>query len=402
MPNYTYTAKSDPQKTIQGLIDAESQQEAITKLTRMGYFPISIEAENPASGKLNFWQLRKVSNKDILLFTQQLSNLLDSGVNILNGLNIILAQTSNRYLKSAVSDIISKIKDGKSFSESLALHPELFPNLYVSLAHSGEVGGNLEQAIKRLASYMEKEDEFKNSFLASLMYPLFVFIVGALTVVVLVGFVIPRLITMFEDMGQTLPLPTKILINLSWLLQHYWIPAAAFIMIAVFLLLRFKRTAKGKIIWDALKLKTPVWGGITLKAEISRLTHTLSLLLSSGIPILYALDISTSSIDNQILKSELKKFKEKISEGARLSICLKDSELFPDFVTNILTVGEESGALEKTLMRVAEIYEKQVDRSLKTLGRVLEPLIILIMGLIVGFIVLSMLLPIFQINLMAR
>jgi type II secretory pathway component PulF len=402
MPSYTYTAKSHPQKTIQGSIEAESEQEAVNKLSKMGYFPILIRAENIYPDKKNFWHLSKVSNRDIVLFTQQLSNLIESGVNILSGLSIVLAQTPNKYLKSAVNDIISKIKDGKSFSQGLAVYPDLFSNLYVSMVRSGEVGGNLEQTIKRLSDYLEKAEEFKNSLVASLMYPFFVFMVGTLTVIILVGFVIPRLITMFTEMGQALPLPTRILINISGLLQHNWVFIVAFISISVFLFLRWKRTSTGKIIWDSFKLRTPIWGEIILKTEISRLTHTLSLLLSSGIPILYALDISTSSVDNQILKFELQKFKQKISEGSRFSHCLKDSKSFPDFVTNILTVGEESGTLEKSLMRVAEIYETQVDRSLKTLGRILEPLIILVMGLIVGFIVLSMLLPIFQINLIAR
>lgn len=399
MPSYFYRAKSQPQKTIQGHIEAESEQDAITKLARMGYFPIAINPETDSLDIEKGLQFRRIPRRDIVLFTHQLSGLLESGVNILNSLNIISTQTANRYLRASINGIIDSIKNGKSLSQSLNLYPNFFSNLYISMVRSGEVGGNIELSLKRLANFLEKEEEFKNSLRASLVYPAFVFLVGVLTVVTLLVFVIPRLVTMFEDMGQLLPLPTRILIGASGLLRNYWLPIVAAISILIFLLLRWKQTQKGRIAWDTLKLKTVVLGEIILKAEISRLMHTLSLLLSSGIPILYSLDISSSVVENQVLKIELQKFKEKINQGLRFSQCLKDSKLFPNFVTNILTVGEETGSLEKSLMHISDSYEKDTDRILKTLSRLLEPVIILVMGLIVGFIVLSMLLPIFQINL---
>jgi len=402
MPRYTYIAKSQPNKTIQGDIEAESEQDAINKLTKMGYFPISVGAESLSFDKRSALSFGKISNREIVLFTRQASSLIESGVNILNSFNIILRQTTNKYLKAILNDIISKIKDGKSLSESLAQHPDLFPNLYTSMVHSGEVGGTLEQTLKRLADFLEKEEEFKNSVRAALTYPTFVFAVSVLTVIILLGFVIPRLVTMFEDMGQILPLPTRILIGISGFLRSYWWFILAIIAILVFLLNRFYRNPQGRILWDGFQLKLVIIGEITLKTEISRLSRTLSLLLSSGIPIIYSLDISTSILGNQILKLEVQKIKDQISGGLSFSQALKDSKLFPIFVTNIVIVGEESGILEKSLLRIADDYEKETDRTLKTLTRLLEPLIILVMGLIVGFIVVSMLLPIFQINLIAR
>jgi len=402
MPRYTYIAKSQPNKTIQGDIEAESEQDAINKLTKMGYFPISVGAESLSFDKRSALSFGKISNREIVLFTRQASSLIESGVNILNSFNIILRQTTNKYLKAILNDIISKIKDGKSLSESLAQHPDLFPNLYTSMVHSGEVGGTLEQTLKRLADFLEKEEEFKNSVRAALTYPTFVFAVSVLTVIILLGFVIPRLVTMFEDMGQILPLPTRILIGISGFLRSYWWFILAIIAILVFLLNRFYRNPQGRILWDGFQLKLVIIGEITLKTEISRLSRTLSLLLSSGIPIIYSLDISTSILGNQILKLEVQKIKDQISGGLSFSQALKDSKLFPIFVTNIVIVGEESGILEKSLLRIADDYEKETDRTLKTLTRLLEPVIILVMGLIVGFIVVSMLLPIFQINLIAR
>ena len=403
MPRYSYTAKTQPNNIIQGDIEAESEQDAINKLTKMGYFPISLGTEDLSRlGKFAFFKFRKISNKDIVLFTSQLSSLIQSGVNILNGLNIISKQTTNKYLQLVINDVISKIKDGSPLSESLAHYPDLFSSLYTSMVHSGEVGGTLEETLARLSDFLEKEEEFKNSIKAALTYPLFVFFVGTLTVVALLGFVIPRLVTMFEDMGQLLPLPTRMLIGLSDFIRSFWWIIVALIVVSTFLLRRFHRSPEGRFIWDSLKLKIYFLGQITLKSEISRLMRTLSLLLSSGITIISALDVSMSVIENQILISELKKIKNQISSGLSLSQCLKDSGLFPDLVINIASVGEETGTLEKSLMRIAVSYERDVDRTLKALSRMLEPVIILIMGLVVGFIVLSMLLPIFQINLIVR
>lgn len=402
MPRYVYAAKDQPQKTIHGDIEAESEHDAINKLTQLGYFPVSVEEEGLSLERKTTFSFRKVTNKEVSFFTTQLSNLLESGVNLINALSIISNQTPNKYLKNVINDIIRNIEGGASLSESLKAHPGLFSNLYTSLVHSGEAGGSLDEALRRLAIFLEKEEEFRNSVSAALVYPFFIFLVSALTILILLGFVIPRLVLMFKDMGQALPLPTIVLISLSGFLRSFWWLIILLVFISVFLLRRVLLSPQGRFRWDRLKLKLAILGQVILKTEISRLMRTLSLLLSSGLPVLYSLEISLSVLENRFLSSEVEKFKEEISKGASFSSCLKDSKLFPAFVTNIVTVGEEGGGLEKALMRIADNYEKDVDRSLKALTRLLEPLIILIMGLIVGFIVLSMLLPIFQMNLIVR
>ncbi len=402
MPRYTYTAKSEPTKTVEGEIEAESHQDAINKLNKMGYFPISVQIEELALHKQGALSFRKITPKDIVIFTRQLSTLIESGVNILNGLYIVTKQAPNKYLRAVLNDVAARIKDGKSLSESLNMHPDFFSGLYTSMIHSGEAGGNIEYALKRLADFLEKDEEFKNSLRAALTYPAFILSVSVLTVIVLLGFVIPRLVSMFEDMGQILPLPTKILINVSAFLRGYWWLILAVIFVLIFLLRRIYRNPRGKIAIDRLKLKLPVTGEIVLKSEISRLTRTLSLLLSSGMPIVYSLDIAISVLKNELLKEDVEKFKDQIAGGSSFSKCLSASKLFPVFVTNIVTVGEETGTLDKSLLRIADEYERETDRTLKSLTRLLEPVIILVMGLIVGFIVLSMLLPIFQINLIVR
>lgn len=400
MPKYIYTAKSKPGELVQSAIEADSEQAAINKLLEMGYFPVSVQPENTYLDKQKRY-FKKVSRRDLVIFTRQLSSLIESGVNILESLNIVTNQTSNKYFKAVLVDVSSKIKDGKSLSESLSLYENIFSNLYTSIIHSGEASGNLEKIIKSLAQFIEKDEEFRASLRASLTYPSFIAIVGVLTVSVLMGFVIPKLVTMFEDLGQALPVPTKILINISGFFTHYWWIIFSVIFLVVFSLQRAVKTAQGKLFVDRFKLKIPLAGEIVLKSEIARLSRTLSLLIASGLAVVSALNVTIAIIGNQILKNELEKFKEQITGGLSFSKCLSGSKLFPSFVTNIVAVGEEGGSLEKSLMRVGYEYERDVDRSLKAITRLIEPVIILIMGIIVGFVVLSMLLPIFQINLIA-
>jgi type II secretory pathway component PulF len=404
MAKYSYTAISEPQKTAQGAIEAESEQEAINKLAGSGYFVTSIQAENAsvATASRNIVGFHRVSRKDLLSLTRQLSGLIGSGVNILTSLNIAYTQTDNKQIKVVLFDIIAQIKDGKSISESLSCYPHIFPNLYTSIIHSAEAGGTLDEALKRLEGFLEKEEEFRDSIRQALTYPVFVFAVGTLTVAFMMVFVIPRLVGIFETMGQVLPLPTRILISISAFARGYWWLVTAVILAAVFLLRRLNRRQEFRVWLDRLKLKLAIWGKVILKTEISRVARTLSLSLTSGIPVISALDISTAVAENHTLKTELQKFKEQINGGLSFSHCLKESKLFPPSVANIVTVGEESGKLETALLSVASDYDRELDRLLKTLPRLLEPVVIVAMGLVVGFIVVSMLLPVFQINLMVK
>jgi type II secretory pathway component PulF len=399
MPKFNYILKSGPQSVIRGVIEAQTQQEAINRLNQEGNFPISVEPQDTYLEKSGALKMRSISRKEIALFTRQLSTLVASGVNVLASLNIIFTQESNRNLKFVISDIVAKVKDGRTLSESFAAYPKLFPALYSSMIKAGEMSGNLSEILRRLADFLEKEEEFKNSIRASLIYPLFIFAVGLLTVIVLLVFVIPRLVNMFEDMGQLLPVPTKILISISSFLNHYWWLILICLSLFWLTLQRYYKSMQGKFTLDNFKLKLAILGNLTLKSEISRLSRTLALLLSSGIAIVPSLEVSSSVLENSVLKSEIAGFKNDISAGINLSTAFKKSKFFPEFVTSLITIGEQTGALDKSLLRIADDYEKEVDRTLKALTRMLEPIIILVMGLLVGFIVLSMLLPIFQINL---
>jgi len=402
MAKFIYTARTSPEQVIQGEIEAESKQDAIQRLARLNQFPISITERDLYSERKTSFGMRKVSPSDVMTFTRQLANLLGSGINVVSSLSNISNQTSNKHLKAVISDAVSRIKDGKSLSESLSAYPDIFPPLYTAMINSGEAGGTLEETLKRLADFLEEDDEFKSSIRSALAYPIFVLLVGILTIGVLLGFVIPKLAGMFTDMGQDLPLPTKILISLSSFLHAWWWLALIGLAVGVFAFKRIIKTPLGKLSWDTFKLKLFFTGEITLKSEIGRWMRTLSLLLSGGITILSALNISTAVLSNDYLKNEAQKLVKELSKGESLSKAMKGSKVFPEFLISIVTIGEETGSLDQSLLRVSVSYEKDVSRVLKTLTRMLEPVIILVMGLVVGFIVISMLLPIFQINLMVK
>ena len=402
MSRYAYIVKPQPDRTIRGTIEAETEQEAVNKLNQMGYFILSLKNEDLSLSRNDRWRFLKISNKDIVLFTRQLSSLIESGVNILNSLNIIYNQIQNKYFKAIVGEVSARIRDGASLSEAFATHPEIFPALYTALIKTGEASGNLSKSLSRLADFQEKEEAFRSSLRSSLVYPFFVFSIGLVTVGILLVFVIPRMVTMFEDMGQVLPMPTLILIRISNLLQHYWVILLAVFFALIFFFKRFSRLGAGKMIIDRAKLKMIGLGPIILKAEIGRLMRTLSLLLSSGIAIITALEVAAEVVQNEVLKDEMEGFKQEITAGAQLSSCFKESALLPEFVSSIVVIGEQTGDLPNSLLRIANDYEKDVETFTTNFVRLLEPIIILVLGVVVGFIVLSMLLPIFQINLMVR
>jgi type II secretory pathway component PulF len=402
MARYNYIAKSEPSKTVEGKIEADSPQDAVQKIAKLGLFPVSVAAESSAAQDKKFWPFGRVRKKEIVLFTNQLATLVGSGVNIIKSLNLATEQVTGRYLKATLIACTERVKDGKALSESLGEYPDVFNSIYTSMIRSGEASGNIEEALKRLSGHLEKEEEFRDTLRQAMVYPAFIFTVSALTILVLLGFVIPRLVSMFGDMGQALPLPTKVLIAVSSGLRSYWWVIPILVFMSVFIWQRMKLTAQGRGTIDNLKIKFPIFGQVILKAEISRFMRTLSLLVAGGMPITPALDVAVSALENQILRQEASKFKDAINEGKTLSEAFRSSKLFPEFTVNIVSIGEETGSLEKAFLRVAQDYEKEVDAVLKNVARLIEPVIILVMGLIVCFIVLSMLLPIFQINLIVR
>jgi type II secretory pathway component PulF len=405
MPVYKYRAKKGPNDIVEGRIEVHTEEEAIEKLSQMGYLPLRIEEESKSIeasvyrlGKLQ----GKIKSREITIFSRQLASLLKSGVPILNALNVISEQSENPTLKDILRNIHNAIREGATFSSVLSYYPNVFSLLYIAMVRTGENSGALPEALLRIADYRMKQEEMLSRFRMAMAYPILMAIVGVVTVVFMLTFVMPRLMGIFTSMGQELPLPTQILISISQTLRQWWFWILLVSAIIVLIIKRQMRTEVGKLSLSIFKLHLPLFGKFILKAELSRFTRTLELLIRNGVSILKALDVAIPVVSNEIIRNYLRQSYKELEQGGSFGKSLKDTTLFPPFMSNLIIVGEESGRLEEALAEVAGCYERDTDETIRIISSLLEPLMILGMGLIVGFIVVAMLLPIFQINVMAR
>lgn len=400
MARYKYSAKKGTHGVVDGIIEAESTQAAVLKLENMGLYPLSLEEEKREIRKII--KTKKVRGRDLGLFTRELANLLESGLTPLRALDILANQTENKVLQGIIPLIYEDIKDGKSLAQAFSNYPRIFNSLYISMVNSGEISGALEEVLKRLADFSESKDEIMTRVKMALAYPVLLTGVGIVTVFVLLTFVIPKIVGLFTEIGQALPLPTLILMSVSNFFVSYWWIIIAFFLIVVFVFRRLGATEEGRLFKDNLKLKIPLFGRLILKTEISRFSRTMGILLRNGVSILNALQVVQDTINNSVVAQEIEKVRAAVREGERMSQVLAREKIFPPFVSNLLSVGEEGGTLENSFYRIAEVYDIEVERHIKVITSMLEPAIILIMGFVVGFIVISLLLPIFEINLLIR
>lgn len=420
MPIYIYSAKKGPKETVQGEVEAVSQEGAVTKLEGMGLIPVNVIAKPgtgptpeqpiteiglpyiPSSSSV-FFGFGHAKTHDIDTFTRQLASLIKAGVPVVRALGLISQQTENRELKHVVSDLEKEVKDGKMLSQAMGKYRKLFDRLYFSMINSGEKGGVLDETLVRLADYREKENELRRKVQAALAYPALITIVGIGTVFTILTFFLPKLTGLFGSMKQTIPLPTKILIGLSSFFSANWHWILIALALAVAVCGRVKPGSKKKLIFDVIKLRTPYIKKFVMYAEIAKFTKTLGLLLGSGIPIHESMDLARGTLDNDALRDTLGAISQAIiRQGASLSGSLRKIDVFPPFVTNMIAVGEEGGRLEESLLEISSNYEKEVEQAIKITTGLLEPFLILAIGIVVGFIVFAMLLPIFNIGIMGR
>jgi len=391
---------------IEGVLEAETEQEALAKLGQLGYFPLSIRrGETPSEGQASprsLGLLSRVRQRDVTFFTRQLADLLESALPLMRALDVLRDQTENRRLQEILSDLASHVRDGKSFSDALAFFPRVFSNLYVSMVRSGEVGGMLTEVLARLADFAEKEEEMHAKVRAALAYPLLILLVGMGTVAVLLIFVVPNLVSLFQEVGQILPLPTRILIEVSGWLTSYWWVALSIGVLGVFVVKRGGLSQGSRLVIDGIKLRLPVWGSLIKKVEIASFARSLATLLRHGVPILQAMQVVVQATKNELLREEFKRIGEQLKGGSTLSQEIRRGRIFPSLVTNMVAVGEEAGTLDRSLLKIADTYEREADRAMKLMTSLVEPVMILVMGSLVGFIVISMLMPIFQMDLLAR
>jgi len=405
MARFIYEAKTGPKDVVKGALVADNKSAAIQKISRMGYYLLSLEEESEAlsrSKSHGAFFFEKVSVKDITDFTRQLSDLLEAGITIAKALDVLYSQTGNKRLKSTIMDIRDYCVSGNPLSEALSRHPKVFSNLYVSMVKSGETGGMLDSILRRLSDYNEKQLDIQTKIRTALAYPVLMAVVGFTTIVILVTFVMPKMTVMFTDFGQSLPIPTQILMGLSGIIQHYWLLLILFLVGVTMTVVKIYNTPEGRMTIDRFRLNSPVMGPLIKKVEIARFTRTLSTLLENGVPILGALQIVLETVGNAVIKQDIEKASAAVKEGSGLAAGLSGSVSIPPAVMSMIAIGEEGGHVEKSLLKVALGYERESDEAIKIMMSLIEPLLILTLGVIVGFIVISMLLPIFEMNFLVR
>ncbi|MBU4342539.1 MAG: type II secretion system F family protein [Candidatus Omnitrophica bacterium] len=405
MAHFLYKAKKGPKEIVEGSVEADSENAAIKRLTQDGLYLVWIEEKKDFSKEKTKGVLlfsKRIKPKDLANFTRQLSDLLDSGLTLFDSLNVIEKQIGHPQLKEVIRSIRDSIKDGNTFSESLTIYPHIFSSLYISLVKAGEAGSMLSEVMVNIADFLEKQEDVKSKVIAALLYPMLMVFVGIGTIFILMAFVIPKLANMFIEMGEVLPLPTRILIGISDFASSYWILLVILAGGVVFFIKKGSSNKGTKKTIDRFKLKLPVVGGLIKNSDLARFSRTLSTLLKNGVPILYSLKITSDIIDNEIVKEEVLRVYTDVKAGSSLKAAIKKNTSFPQFVVNMTAIGEEGGFLDKMLLKVAKAYEVEIDRAVKAVSALLEPVLILAMGLIVGFIVIAMLLPVFEISITAQ
>jgi len=405
MPTYIYKATDSSGKFVNGSLEADGEKGVVAELHDMGFIPIRI-ALSKGSGRRFDVDISKqistlfkgVSGKDILAFTQDLSTLLESGLPVDRALSILIEAAEKEKVKEVVGDILKTVQGGGYLSDAMAKHPKVFSTFYVNMVKAGEAGGVLESVLGRLGAFLESSQELKDYIKSALVYPLFLVFVGGASIIILLTFVIPKFSVIFSDMGQAIPFSTRFLLDLSEVLRSYWWVILGGLGAIVFFLRRYFTTRAGRLRLDRNKLSFPVVGGLVRKIEVARFARTLGTLTKSGVPILQALVLVKDIIGNRVIAKSMEEVYDKVKEGDKLSKPLSDSGIFPSLAIQMITVGEETGRLDGMLLRVAENYEKMVKDTVKRFISLLEPAMILAMGLVVGFVVISMLMAIFSMN----
>ncbi|MGA2525614.1 MAG: type II secretion system inner membrane protein GspF [Smithellaceae bacterium] len=408
MSVYEYTALDEKGHERKGFVDAMGVAAARQKLREEGVYPIEInqaadKKDAALSGVLgiNLWQ--RVSNKDVSVFTRQLSTLLGAGIPLVPSLSVLFAQTKNPLLKQTLAQIREQVNEGKSLTQGMLNFPRIFPPFYVNMVRAGESSGTINLVLERLADFSENQQTLMSKIRSALAYPIIMLFIGGGVIFLLMTFVVPKITGIFTDMHQTLPIITIVLIAISNFLKSFWwlILILFFAAIAAFKYMT-TGTEAGKRLWDTVKLKSPVWGQVNRKIAIARFCRTLATLLQSGVPLLSSMEIVRNVVNNILIGEAISKAGKDVEEGKGLSGPLTQSGVFPPLVTEMVAVGEQSGTLEKMLNRVATAYETEVQSDIMVMTSLLEPLMILVMGLVVGFIVISILLPIFEMNQLVR
>lgn len=396
MANFKWTGKTRQGTMQKGVLAAKNKEDVIALLRKQNILVTSVQ-QAATDIKISIPGIGgRVKDKDIAVFTRQFATMIDAGLPLVQCLEILSTQSENKSMSSALKDIRQDVESGATFTDALRKHPKVFNDLYVNMVAAGEAGGILDTILNRLAAYIEKAMKLKAKVKAALVYPGVIVSVAVIVVTVLLVWVIPVFAQMFTDMGGTLPLPTRIVMGTSDAVRGNIIFVIIAIILFVVGLKYFYKSEKGKRMVDSLLLKAPVFGPLIRKVAVAKFTRTLSTLISSGVPILDGLEIVSRTAGNKVVEDALMGTRQSISEGKTIADPLGKSKVFPPMVVQMISVGEATGALDAMLSKIADFYDEEVDNAVAALTSMLEPMLMVFLGVIVGFIVIAMYLPIFQ------
>jgi type IV pilus assembly protein PilC len=390
MPTFAYTARTLNGELKSATLEAPSRDEVVAQLRRQRLIVVKIDEEKKRK------RLGKIKTKDIVIFTRQFSTMINAGLPLVQALDILSKQSENKALQEVTRQVVYDVESGHTVADALAKHPKAFTELYTNMVAAGEAGGILDTILMRLATFLEKNDALVGKVKSAMVYPGVIMSVAAIAIVVLLIFVIPTFESMFASVNLALPMPTRVVIGLSNFLQSYWWACGLGMYAAVFLLKRYYTTSSGKLAIDKLMLKMPVLGDVLRKSSVSRFTRTLGTLISSGVSILDGLEITAKTAGNRVIHDAIMESRASIAGGDTISAPLAKSAVFPPMVISMIAVGEQTGGLDEMLTKIADFYDTEVDTAVSGLLSLMEPVMIVVLGVVVGGMVVAMYLPIFD------
>jgi type IV pilus assembly protein PilC len=391
MATFTYTARAFNGDLRTATIDASSRDDVIAQLRKQRLSVVKIDQD--ATKKIGRGAIK---TRDVVIFTRQFSTMINSGLPLVQALTILAEQTDNKALAEVTKKVVFDVESGNTVADALSKHPRAFTNLYVNMVAAGEAGGILDTILLRLATFLEKNDALVRKVKGAMIYPAVIMSVAGIAVVTLLIFVIPVFAGMFASAGQALPLPTRIVIGASGFLKHYWWIIGATLIIGGYSLNKYYATSNGKLAIDRLMLHAPVLGDVLRKSAVSRFTRTLGTLISSGVSILEGLEITAKTAGNRVIQDAIMQSRSSIAGGDTIAQPLQKSKVFPPMVISMIAVGEQTGGLDEMLSKIADFYDEEVDAAVSNLLSLLEPIMIVFLGVVVGGMVVAMYLPIFD------
>lgn len=396
MALFLYKAIDNRGKHTDGSIEAINSEVAVSLLRGRELYVVNIEEKRNDDIRVPFKGSNKVNSRDLAIMCRQLSTMLNAGINILNAIDVLKQQTTNKFLSSILSEIYGKVEKGNPVSFAMKDYPDVFPDILINMVEAGEVGGSIEKSFEKMAVYFEKEDKLKKKLHNALIYPVVVLVVSIVVLNILMIFVVPTFVGIFSEMEIELPAPTRFLLNMSTFLKEKWYIVFSVIFIAIWIYNIHKRTENGRKSVDKRKLSRPLTGKVALDAITARFSRTLSTLLNSGVPLISSLETTSKVLSNTYLEEKFKEVIDRVRGGEALSVPIENLNIFPTLVPLMIKTGEESGNLELMLNKIADFYEDEVDNSVTRLTAIFEPIVIIILAIMVGFLMASIVLPMFK------